>query len=78
MAQTSLSIFTVLHVAVTAHSILMWSDQADSSLNPTQKMEVLQKKVEMLGGTARGNWALDCETLQSTPSLGRLISADRI
>lgn len=37
--------------------------------NPTQAMDTLQKKVELLSGRSLGAWSIDCETLQSTPAL---------
>ena len=45
----------------------MWD--IPEGMNPTQGMEMLQKKVELLGGRSLGPWTIECETLQSTPAL---------
>ena len=39
--------------------------------NPTQALDLLQKKVELLGGKDLGTWTIDCETLQSTQALSK-------
>jgi hypothetical protein len=36
------------------------------SLNTSQALEALQKKIELLGGTVVGNWSIDCDVLQSS------------
>ncbi|XP_064399969.1 mediator of RNA polymerase II transcription subunit 20-like [Halichondria panicea] len=38
--------------------------------NPTQRLELLQSRIETLGGKSLGTWIVDCETLQSSPALG--------
>ena len=48
-------------------SILLWDPP--EGLNPTQALEYLQKRLDILGGKALGTWSIDCETLQSTPQL---------
>ena len=52
-------------------SILHW--KPPEGLNPTQGLEFLQSKIETLGGKSLGTWTIDCETLQSTPSLSELV-----
>ncbi len=47
----------------------MWD--LPEGMNPTQGMEMMQKKLELLGGRSLGPWAIECETLQSTPALSK-------
>jgi len=53
-------------------SILVW--KPPEGLNPSQALDLLQKRLEKLGGLSLGTWTVDCETLLSTPSLGTDIS----
>lgn len=53
-------------------SILLW--EPSEGLNPGQALEFMQKRLEMLGGRCQGAWSVDCETLQSTPSLGKRVA----
>ena len=51
------------------YSIVMWDPP--EGYNPTQGLELLQKKVELLGGNSLGSWCIECETLQSTQTLSK-------
>ena len=41
-------------------------------LNPSQALDLMQKRLEILGSTALGQWVVDCEVMQSTTSVGKL------
>ena len=38
-------------------------------MNAAQGLDLLQRKVDILGGKSLGPWTVDCETLQSTQTL---------
>ena len=41
-------------------------------LNPSQALDLMQKRLEILGSTALGQWVVDCEVMQSTSAVGEL------
>ena len=45
----------------------MWDPP--EGFNATRGLELLQRKVELLGGKSLGPWSVECETLQSTQTL---------
>lgn len=57
-----------LHSTPLFASILVW--KPPEGLNPSQALDLLQKRLEKLGGKSLGTWTVDCETLQSAPTLG--------
>lgn len=56
-------------------SILVW--KPPEGLNPSQALDLLQKRLEKLGGKSLGTWTVDCETLQSTPALGTVTQMEQ-
>jgi len=42
----------------------MW--EPPEGYNPPQALDLLQRKVDLLGGKRLGDWNMECETLQST------------
>lgn len=57
-------------------SILVW--KPPEGLNPSQALDLLQKRLEKLGGKSLGTWTVDCETLQSTPALGTVTQMEQM
>ena len=51
-------------------SILLWD--YPEGMTAAQGLELLQRKVEILGGKSLGPWSVECETLQSTQTLSEL------
>ena len=56
-----------LHSTPLFASILVW--KPPEGLNPSQALDLLQKRLEKLGGKSLGTWTVDCETLQSAPTM---------
>ena len=63
------SVIVQFHSFYCVHSILLWPPL--EGYNPTQAVELLQKKVELLGGKNMGSWSVECETLQSTQTFSK-------
>lgn len=49
---------------LSSFSIVQWA--YPETLNTSQALDTLQKRIELLGATNLGNWSVDCEVLQAT------------